>query len=180
MARETLPTTQRSNERGLVFAECPWPAGPRGRSMVPGPRATGTRPAPLGRTRGPAAAWSAQGRDRLLREVPVPAIPGQRPEGSHTPPAPRAAQAPPSSSGSHREPHVSCWDLSATDATTVPLAGVHSPFPSSCIEQKSESEVSQLCPTLCHPLDCSPPGSSIHGIFQARKLEWGLPRWSSG
>ena len=32
--------------------------------------------------------------------------------------------------------------------------------------------VSQLCPTLCDPMDCIPPGSSIHGIFQARILEW--------
>ena len=38
---------------------------------------------------------------------------------------------------------------------------------------KSESEVAQLCPTLRNPMDCSPPGSSIHGIFQARILEWG-------
>ena len=38
---------------------------------------------------------------------------------------------------------------------------------------KSESEVAQLCPTLSDPMDCSPPGSSIHGIFQARVLEWG-------
>ena len=30
----------------------------------------------------------------------------------------------------------------------------------------------QLCPTLCNPMDCSPPGSSAHGIFQARVLEW--------
>jgi len=37
---------------------------------------------------------------------------------------------------------------------------------------KSESEVAQLCPTLSDPMDCSPPGSSIHGIFQARVLEW--------
>ena len=36
---------------------------------------------------------------------------------------------------------------------------------------KSESEVAQLCPTLSDPTDCSPPGSSIHGIFQARVLE---------
>ena len=34
------------------------------------------------------------------------------------------------------------------------------------------SEVAQLCPTLCDPMDCSLPGSSIHGIFQARVLEW--------
>ena len=36
-----------------------------------------------------------------------------------------------------------------------------------------ESEVAQLCPTLCDPMDCSLPGSSIHVIFQARVLEWG-------
>ena len=37
---------------------------------------------------------------------------------------------------------------------------------------KSESEVAQSCPTLSDPLDCSLPGSSVHGIFQARVLEW--------
>ena len=37
---------------------------------------------------------------------------------------------------------------------------------------KSASEVAQSCPTLSDPMDCSPPGSSIHGIFQARVLEW--------
>ena len=36
-----------------------------------------------------------------------------------------------------------------------------------------ESEVTQLCPALCDPMDWSLPGSSIHGIFQARVLEWG-------
>ena len=38
---------------------------------------------------------------------------------------------------------------------------------------KGESEVSQSCPTLSDLMDCSPPGSSVHGIFQARVLEWG-------
>ena len=38
--------------------------------------------------------------------------------------------------------------------------------------EKSESEVAQSCLTLCDPMDCSLPGSSIHGIFQARVLEW--------
>ena len=37
---------------------------------------------------------------------------------------------------------------------------------------KSESEVAQSCPTLSNPMDCSLPGSSVHGIFQARVLEW--------
>ena len=41
-----------------------------------------------------------------------------------------------------------------------------------CMKVKSENEVAQLCPTLGNPMDCSPPGSSIHGIFQARVLEW--------
>ena len=40
---------------------------------------------------------------------------------------------------------------------------------------KYESEVAQSCPTLCDPTDCSPPGSSVHGIFQARVLELPLP-----
>ena len=40
------------------------------------------------------------------------------------------------------------------------------------MKEKSESEVAQLCPTLSNPLDYSLPGSSIHGIFQARVLEW--------
>ena len=43
---------------------------------------------------------------------------------------------------------------------------------------KSESEVTQSCPTLCDLTDCSLPGSSIHGIFQARVLEWGAIAFS--
>ena len=43
---------------------------------------------------------------------------------------------------------------------------------------KSESEVAQSCPTLSDPVDCSLPGSSIHGIFQARVLEWGAIAFS--
>ena len=41
-----------------------------------------------------------------------------------------------------------------------------------CFRFESESEVAQLCPTLCDPMDCSLLGSSIHGTFQARVLEW--------
>jgi len=44
---------------------------------------------------------------------------------------------------------------------------------------KSESEVAQSCMTLSNPMDCSLPGSSIHGIFQARVLEWGAIAFSS-
>ena len=43
---------------------------------------------------------------------------------------------------------------------------------------KSESEVAQSCPTLSDPMDCSLPGSSVHGIFQARVLEWGAIAFS--
>ena len=43
---------------------------------------------------------------------------------------------------------------------------------------KNESEVAQLCPTLSDPMDCSLPGSSIHGISQARVLEWGAIAFS--
>ena len=45
---------------------------------------------------------------------------------------------------------------------------------------KSESEVAQSCPTLSDPMDCSLPGSSIHGIFQARVLEWVAIAFSLG
>ena len=41
------------------------------------------------------------------------------------------------------------------------------------LEKESESEVAQSCPIICDPMDCSLPGSSVHGIFQARVLEWG-------
>ena len=43
---------------------------------------------------------------------------------------------------------------------------------------KVKSEVTQSCPTLSNPMDCSPPGCSIHGIFQARVLEWGAIAFS--
>ena len=51
--------------------------------------------------------------------------------------------------------------------------GVGCHFLLQCMEVKSESEVAQSCPTFHDPMDCSLPGSSVHGIFQARVLEWG-------
>ena len=51
--------------------------------------------------------------------------------------------------------------------------GVGCHFLLQCMKVKSESEDAQLCPTPSNPMDCSLPGSSIHGIFQARVLEWG-------
>ena len=50
--------------------------------------------------------------------------------------------------------------------------GVGCYFLLQCMKLKSESEVAQWCLTLCNPMDCSLPGSSIRGIFQARVLEW--------
>ena len=47
------------------------------------------------------------------------------------------------------------------------------PFLLRCTKVKSESEVTRSCPTLRDPMDCSPLGFSVHGIFQARGLEWG-------
>ena len=51
--------------------------------------------------------------------------------------------------------------------------GVGCHFLLQCMKVKSESEVAQSYLTLSDPMDCSPPGSSVHGIFQARVLEWG-------
>ena len=62
--------------------------------------------------------------------------------------------------------------------------GVGCHFLRQCMKVKSESVVTQSCPILSDPMDCGPPGSSVHGIFQARTLEWGaiafsvpLSRW---
>ena len=46
------------------------------------------------------------------------------------------------------------------------------------MKMKSESEVTKSCPTPSDPMDCSLPGSSVHGIFQARVLEWGAIAFS--
>ena len=56
--------------------------------------------------------------------------------------------------------------------------GVGCHFLLQCVKVKSESEIAQSCLTLRDPMDCSPPGSSIHGIFQARVLEWGAIAFS--
>ena len=57
--------------------------------------------------------------------------------------------------------------------------GVGCHFLLQCMKVKSESEVVQSYSTLSDPMDCSPPGSSIHGIFQARVLEWGAIAFSN-
>ena len=70
-------------------------------------------------------------------------------------------------------PRLPCpWDSPGKNT------GVGCYFLLQCRKVKSESEVAQLCPTLRDPMDCSLPGSSIHGIFQARILEWGAIAFS--
>ena len=64
-----------------------------------------------------------------------------------------------------RLPHP--WDSPGKNS------GVGCHFLLQCKKVKSEREVAQSCLTCSDPMDCSPPGSSIHGIFQARVLEWG-------
>ena len=56
--------------------------------------------------------------------------------------------------------------------------GVGCHFLLQCMKVKSESEVAQSCPILSDSMDCSLPGSSVHGIFQARVLEWGASAFS--
>ena len=57
--------------------------------------------------------------------------------------------------------------------------GVGCHFLPQCMKVKSESEVPQSCPTLSDLMNCSLPGSSVHGIFQARVLEWGAIAFST-
>ena len=64
------------------------------------------------------------------------------------------------------------WD-SPSKSTVVDC-----PFRLQCRKVKRESEVTQSCPTLSDPMHCSLPGSSAHGIFQARVLEWGAIAFS--
>ena len=56
--------------------------------------------------------------------------------------------------------------------------GVGCHFVLQCMKLKSESEAAQSCPTLSDPMDCSLPGSSVHGIVKARVLEWGAIAFS--
>ena len=79
-----------------------------------------------------------------------------------------------------------CDPLDGTQQTPLSLgfsrqehqSGCH--FLLQCMKVKSESEVAQSYPTLSNPMDCSLPGSSIHGILQARVLEWGAIAFSDG
>ena len=80
--------------------------------------------------------------------------------------------------------HLSRVRLCATPRLPCPWdspgknTGVGCHFLLQCTKVKSESEVAQSCPILRDPMDCSLPGSSVHGIFQARVLEWGAIAFS--
>ena len=73
---------------------------------------------------------------------------------------------------------ILAWEISQTDIVC------HSHMTQSQLDMterlNSSSEVAQSCPTLCDPTDCSLPGSSVHGIFQARILEWVVISFSRG
>ena len=71
-----------------------------------------------------------------------------------------------------RLPHP--WDSPGKNS------GVGCYFLLQCMRVKSESEVAQSCPTLCNLMDCSLPGSSVHGVFQGRVLEWFAISFSRG
>ena len=75
----------------------------------------------------------------------------------------------------HRQPTRPCrpWDSPGKNT------GVGCHFLLQYMKVKRESEVAQSCPTLSDPMDCSLSGSSIHGIFQARVLEWGASAFSA-
>ena len=78
------------------------------------------------------------------------------------------------------------WDPHRQQPTRLPRpwdspgnnTGVGCHFLPQCMKVKSESEVAQLCLTLCDLMDCSLPGSTVHGIFQARVMEWGTIAFS--
>ena len=82
---------------------------------------------------------------------------------------------------------LSCFSRVRLCATRLPRpwdspgknTGMGCHFLLQCMKVKSESEDAQSYPTLSNPMDCSLPGSSVHGIFQARVLEWGAIAFST-
>ena len=77
---------------------------------------------------------------------------------------------------------TSCYDFNLIFAIFI-IKIIHNGLPQRTAPSAwplSESEVTKLCPTLCDPVDYSPPGPSIHGILQARILEWGAISFSRG
>ena len=98
---------------------------------------------------------------------------------------PRSTPPPPISPNTHRS-LLAGWDflphhnLSLHVGCSREYENLVMRYSSDEMKIKSESEVAQLCPTLCDPVDCSPPCSSVHGVFQARVLEWVAISFSRG
>ena len=98
----------------------------------------------------------------------------------------------PSSSVPHSDEGLTSSSSKYTPHIHVPgsgskACGRREKDPHASSERKEEAakiplkvKVAQSCPTLCDPMDCSPPGSSVHGILQARKLEWVAIPFSKG
>ena len=81
-------------------------------------------------------------------------------------------------------PHRELWSIYLSSSSITKSAKCENACVSNVgllqyMKVKSESEVAQSCPTLSDPMDRSPPGSSAHGIFQARVLEWGAIAFSA-
>ena len=116
---------------------------------------------------------------RILEWVAIPFsrgsfLPRDQTQVSHLAAAAKSLQLCPTVQPHRRKPTrlPRPWD-SPGNSTGV---GCH--FLLQCMKAKSESEVAQSCLTLSDPMDCSLPGSSVHGIFQARVLEWGAIAFS--
>ena len=82
-------------------------------------------------------------------------------------------------SDSVRPPQTAAHQAPLTVGFSRQEHGVGCHFLLQCMKVKRESEVAQSCPTLSDSMDCSLPGSSVHGIFQARILEWGAIAFSN-
>ena len=111
---------------------------------------------------------------KVLEETHYPPMVKVSSEPSLSPAAAKSLQSRPTVQHHRRQPTrlPRPWDSPGKNT------GVGCHFLLQCMKVKSESEVAHLCLTLSDPMDCSLPGSSIHGIFQARVLEWGAIAFS--
>ena len=69
----------------------------------------------------------------------------------------------------HRQWNLGCFHLPSSVNNAAVNMGAFNSLGNICVRVRSAA---QSCPTLCDPMHCSPPGSSVHGISQARILEW--------
>ena len=152
-------------------------------------------PSPTTRTRGPRDGRTSGGHSLASCVLAEPQLLpllwqshlGPRPSCSPTLWPPRAAWPGPEAPAHH------CWPVFHRSSPHAPPNCTLSPSPrpapslllpvSLCLPRRhlqSVCPVAQSCPALCDPMDCSPPGSSVHGILQARVLEWAAVPFSRG